>query len=186
MDTECVNVGTKVSAAVVGYSCVYWTANPLLIPTPTSYWHSSFPTDLSLSLFSPSLPSHIPSLSYSLSPHPAGGSEGSAEEESSWVVGHQWLTLSNLSQSQWTLQDLSKGARIQQCHSQALACSTTLKIIIYFTEIVRSTVADCEWSTLLLTFPCWKNTSPLFSLKCFCAVSKSSLKSTNLPQKKKV
>ncbi len=120
MESECVNVGTKcVCCTGVEFMCVYSPANPSLPPsTPTSYWHNSFPTHLSLSFF----PSHTPCLSlilsHALSPHPATGSEGSAEEESSLAVGHQWLTLSDLGQPRRTQQDISKGALVQQCHSK--------------------------------------------------------------------
>lgn len=112
---------------------------PPKLPTDTTHFLPTSPSLFPLT--------HSLSFSHTPSPHPATSSEGSAEEESSLAVGHQWLTLSDLVQTQWTQPGISKGAQVQQCHSKSLAYSTTLKKIIYFTDSVGiegCTVADCE------------------------------------------
>lgn len=189
MERECVNVGTKcVCCTGVVFMCVYSPANPSLTP-PLNFLLAQLISYPPLFLFFPPhtlLLSFI--LSHAFSPHPATGSEGSAEEESLLAVGHQWLTLSNLGQPQRTQQDISKGAQVQQCHSKLLAYSATLKIIIYFTDsvgIVGCTVADCE----KYTFRCWKMYLCSFCIilpLCLHASSKASLRFTDLKTKRPI
>lgn len=87
------------------------------ITAPTSYWHNSFPTHISLSF----------SLSHACSPHPATGSEGL-----SWrKLTSCWASVTHFVRPWPTSADTTGhfNEAIQKCHSKSLAKWTTVKVI---------------------------------------------------------